>query len=363
MSDKDILIGLNIAGIGYIRLKRLIEVFGGLEEISRGDEFTLRKIDGMGPDLAGKILSLKDGSALEKERKLIDKERAGILTVFDEGYPENLKNIYDPPIVLYVKGEIKPEDKRAVALVGSRRASLYGLNICRDLAGALSARGITVISGLARGIDSAAHKGTLDAGGRTVAVLGSGLNNLYPPENRAIAGRIADSGALISEFPMGMAPLKRNFPIRNRVISGLSLGVVVVEAAKKSGALITAYSALEEGREVFAVPGKAGTVTAMGTHGLIKKGAKLVDGIDDIIEELNLSTSDLVVGPSPPAKGMNLEGTEKRLYDILSEKAEHIDTIVDKTRLPAQEIAGILLKMEFKRLVKELPGKNYITIG
>jgi len=210
------------------------------------------------------------------------------IAIDDKQYPVNLKYIYDSPSVLYTKGEILPEDGLAVAIVGTRGPSVYGTQTAQRLAGECARKGITVISGLAKGIDTAAHKGALKAGGRTIAVLGSGFLNLYPAQNRGLAEEISKNGAVISEFPMNAEPLRRNFPRRNRIISGLSLAVIVVEAAAKSGSLITADCALEQGREVFAVPGIVRSVTSQGTHQLLRQGAKLVETIDDILEELQL---------------------------------------------------------------------------
>lgn len=219
--------------------------------------------------------------------KILSKEnKTRTLSLLDKDYPANLKYIYDPPSILYIKGNILPEDTIAVAVVGSRRATYYGLKNAENLGFQLAAGGITIISGLARGVDSAAHRGALKARGRTIAVLGSGLNKIYPRENEELVEEIAQNGAVISEFALDTPPLRQNFPRRNRIISGLSLGVVVVEAAKRSGALITANFALEQGREVFALPGKIDSFTSKGTHDLIKQGAKLVESIEDIIEEL-----------------------------------------------------------------------------
>lgn len=364
--DIDDLIFLNMAGVGYTRLRTLIEYFGDIKKALRSKAADLERTKNIGPILAEKISGIKKSGNLKNEWSLIKEKNVTVLSIFDKDYPENLKNIYDPPIVLYMKGRILPQDKTAVAVVGSRRASLYGVNICQSLSGQLASLGITVISGLARGIDSAAHSGALKLGGRTLAILGNGLNTVYPPENGRLAEEIVHSGALISEFPMETPPLARNFPIRNRIISGLSLGIVVVEAARDSGALITANCGLEQGREIFAVPGKAGTATSTGTHRLIKEGARLIESADEIIEELNLSfvpfsrtsIGNITNGIEP--KGLSLP--EKRLYDILSDEPEHIDDIIDKSKLPVQEVLNLLLKLEIKKLVKELPGRNFITV-
>lgn len=334
----DDLMALNMAGVGYIRFKELMERFGSPEKI-----------------LTAK--GIKTRERIKKEWSLIKKHKAGVISIFDEGYPENLKTIHSPPIILYVKGKIIPEDKFSVALVGSRRATIYGLEVCKRLAGGLASMGIVIVSGLARGIDSAAHRGALEASGRTIAVLGSGLNVIYPAENKRLADEIISSGALLSEFPMDMAPLKQNFPIRNRVISGLSLGAVIVEAAKQSGALITASFALEQGREVFAVPGKAGASASMGTHGLIKRGAKLVDSVEDIIEELNLELKEINKDAKPQ---MKLDGAKKKIYDILSDEPVHIDNIIQRINLPPHEVSRLLLELELEKFIKELPGKNFV---
>ena len=280
------------------------------------------------------------------------------ISITSEEYPKRLKNIYGPPPLLYVRGEIIPDDEIAVAVVGSRKASVYGLQTCEKLAYELASRGVTIVSGLARGIDSAAHRGALKAGGRTIAVFGCGINRIYPAENKALASQIEKNGALVSELPGETRPERFNFPKRNRIISGLSLGTVVVEAAKKSGSLITAACALEQGREVFAVPGKINSGTSAGVHGLIKDGAKLIDGVDDIIEELNLTLEPLRA-KNEDIKNIKLEGVESRIYSILSDDPKYIDEITKETELLPKEVSSTLLKLQLKKLVKELPGKLY----
>ncbi len=357
--DVDDLLLLNMAGVGYVRLKKLTECFSTLDRALRADKETLKRVEGIGPQFAEKIAGVKNNTeALKRERRLIEKGNITVLSLSDKDYPEILKNIYDPPLVLYVKGKITGEDKIAVALVGSRTASVYGVNVCKNLAQSLASSGITIVSGLARGIDSAAHTGALLSGGRTIAVLGNGLGSIYPPENKDLAEKIAQRGAVISEFPIEAPPLPQYFPIRNRIISGLSLGTVVVEAAEKSGALITASCALEQGREVFAVPGRAGSPTSKGTHWLIREGAKLVEDPKDIIEELNLNL--IPSGLNRPVLSV-LDLEEKKVYDALSDEPEHIDIIINKSNMPPQNVARLLLKLELKKLVKELPGKNFIT--
>ncbi len=332
----DDLMALNMAGIGYEKLKKML------------------------PSVAKSISKRQN---LQREWRLVKKHKVNVISIFDRDYPEILKNIYSPPIILYVKGNIAPQDKTAVAFVGSRKASHYGINMCQKLSAGLAGLGATIVSGLARGIDSAAHNGALSSEGRTLAVLGNGLAAVYPPENKRLADEIVHSGALISEFPMETPPYRQNFPIRNRIISGLSLGVIIVEAAKKSGALITAACALEQGRDVFAVPGKAGIATSMGTHRLIKEGARLVENIDDIIDELNLISFATDTSSNAKANGTKLNTLERKIYDILSDEPEHIDDIMQKAELPVSEVMTLLLKLEVKRLIKELPGKNFVTIN
>lgn len=297
------------------------------------------------------------------------------ITIDDAEYPRSLKNIYDPPKVLYVNGMLSEQDEMAVALVGSRRASQYGLEACEKLAYELALRGVTIVSGMARGIDSAGHRGALRANGRTIAVLGSGHGDIYPPENEKLYNEIVKSGAVISEFENDMPPLPANFPQRNRIISGLSLGVVVVEAARNSGALITASLALEQNREVFAVPGKISSHTSSGTNELIKDGARLVQSADDILEELSLVEISPLAGEGKGKKDKSignmtkayiynsLTDDERRVYKILSDEPLYIDEILDKAKLERSKVPKVLLNLELKRLIKELPGKQFVRKG
>lgn len=284
MNRLEALICLNMFNIGSLRLKKLLGFFGRPENIFKAPAEKLIGVSGIGTEIAAAIRSFKADS-LDKELALIKKFDLNVLTTDNSDYPENLKHISDPPILLYVKGRLNPQDKNSIAIVGSRLASFYGLSCAEKFAAELVDYGFTVTSGMARGIDTAAHRGALKKHGRTIAVIGSGFNRVYPPENKELCEEISRQGAVISEFPVDSAPLPCNFPRRNRVISGLSLGVVVVEAARNSGALITADFALEQGREVFALPGKVDSFTSFGTNELIKQGAKLVSCVDDIIEE------------------------------------------------------------------------------
>ena len=289
MNDTERLLILNmVEDLGSVRTQALLKYFGSLEEIFQAKERDLKEVKGTGEKIAFEIIRSSRRIDLKKELGLIKRHNIKIISFLDKGYPKNLKNIYNPPMVLYVLGDVLPQDDVAIAIVGSRLASFYGIQQAERFGFELASRGVTVTSGLARGIDSSAHRGALKAGGRTLAILGSGILNIYPKEHRGLAEEISKNGAVISEFPMMAIPEKRNFPKRNRIISGLSLGVVVVEAAQRSGALITSDIAIEEGREVFAVPGKVDSITSRGTNGLIKQGAKLAETVDDILEELDL---------------------------------------------------------------------------
>ncbi|HLD82430.1 MAG TPA: DNA-processing protein DprA [Candidatus Omnitrophota bacterium] len=288
MNNLEALVGLNlVGGIGSIRLGKLLKFFSRPQDILKVSAEKLMGVSGIGQEIANKICGIKKED-VGKEFSLAKKQGLRIIILDDEDYPENLKNIPDPPIVLYTKGKLLPQDKLAIGIVGSRRASFYGLSCAEKFAADLAKQGFTIVSGMARGIDTCAHRGALKQAGRTLAVMGSGFNQIYPPENKELADEISKNGAVISEFPINEKPLKENFPRRNRVISGLSLAVLVVEAARNSGALITADFALEQGRDVFALPGKIDSSASFGTNGLIKQGAKLVSCVDDILEEFSV---------------------------------------------------------------------------
>lgn len=367
MTELEYLLVLNsVPDVGFVRIGNLMKRFGGIKEIFKASQAELEEVEKIGPKIASAIIDCDRQKVLERELKLIEEHDVKILSYFDKDYPANLKEIYDPPVILYVKGGLVPEDRYSIAVVGSRRASRYGLETAQRIGFELSARGLTVVSGLARGIDAAGHKGALKAKGRTIAVLGSGLANTYPPEHQGLADEITENGAVVSEFPMACEPYKDNFPRRNRIISGLSLGVIVVEAAKNSGALITTDFALEQGRELFAVPGQARAVTSSGTNALIRQGAKLVESADDVIEEL----SDVIKGhiksaasaagtvELPAARGLN--DSEERIFKALSDAPVSVDEIIDETELPAGEALNCLTRLEIRGLVERLPGKSYV---
>lgn len=372
MTDLEYFILLNLLpDIGAVRLKVLLKRFGSIKNIFTATQAELEEVENIGPKIASSILKYEKERELERELKLINKHNVKVISYLDKEYPDNLKEIYNPPIILYVRGNILPEDKFAIAIVGSRNASHYGISTAERLGYELASRGLTISSGLARGIDAAGHKGALKAKGRTIAVLGSGLADIYPSEHLELADEIVKNGAVVSEFPMETAPLKENFPRRNRIISGLSLGVVVVEAAKNSGALITADFALEQGRELYAVPGQARAVTSYGTNMLIRQGAKLVETSDDIIEELKeiIKRDSLFTAKSEnkgesdifqSAKMHNLNESERKVLDAVNCEPTFIDDIVDAANLSTSEILNCLTKLELKGLVEQLPGKSYV---
>ena len=294
------------------------------------------------------------------------------ITLNDKEYPANLRNIYDPPKVLYVNGGFDRRDEIAVAVVGSRRASIYGLEMAEKFGYELAARGITVISGMAIGVDSAAHRGALKAKGRTIAVMGSGHGRIYPAQNKRLYADIALNGAVVTEYEDEVEPLPYNFPRRNRIISGLALGVVVVEAARNSGALITANFAAEQGRTVFAVPGKASSHTSAGTNELIKDGAALVQSAEDIIEELSIKEIEPAGGGSRDQADSKIAGMtkayiynsltrdERMVYKALSDEPTYIDDIMDRAGIDIKKISKALLALELKDLIKEVPGKQFV---
>lgn len=356
MTNVEQLLILNmIEDLGSVRIRNLLEHFGSLDKIFQAGAKDIERVKKIGPVIAPNVVqSIKDIN-IKEELKLIKKHKLKVISFLDDDYPKNLKNIYDPPVVLYIKGEILPEDDLGVAIVGSRLASFYGLQQAERLGFELALRGITVTSGLARGIDSSAHKGALKAKGRTLAVLGSGILNIYPEEHAVLADEISKSGAVISEFPMKTIPHRGHFPKRNRIISGLSLGVVVVEAARRSGALITADSAMDQGRDVFALPGKVDSVTSVGTNKLIKQGAKLVASVEDIIEELNLPGKVEAKKILP-----KLDKTQTLVYNLLSSEPNHIDGLQRLTNMNITELSRILLDMEIKKFIRQLPGKNFV---
>lgn len=344
-------------GVGSILFKRLTEAFGSPEAVFHATPQDLGRVEGVGPKVVASLRRFGWKGMVAKELSTLEKVGARLVTWDDEEYPPNLKQIYDPPPMLYLLGSLKPQDQRAVAVVGSRYPTSYGQMFAERIAMGLSQRGITVISGLARGIDSAAHQGALTAGGRTIGVLGCGIDIIYPPENRKLFDELAAQGAILSEFPLGTPPDSDHFPIRNRVISGISLGVVVVEATLRSGSLITARFALDQGREVFAVPGNADSARSAGANRLIREGAKLVTRAEDILEEISIPFQP-APGEVPPQPKLTEE--EIRVFSILGPQPIHIDQVIALSGLSSPQVSALLLSLELAGHIKQLPGMRFI---
>lgn len=349
-----------IKGLGCISFKKLASHFADPTQSLSATAAELSAIEGIDRKAVDGLLAFTQWDEVEQEVQRA--EEAGVKIIpFGSGiYPARLRSIADPPPCLYVKGEIRREDDKAVAVIGTRSASHYGRRVTRDLCRGLASLGFTVISGMARGIDGVAHDEALNAGGRTIAVLGSGVDRAYPPEHRKLYHRISENGAVISELPLGAPPLAFNFPARNRLISGLSAGVVVVEATEKSGSLITAAIALEQGREVFAVPGEVGSSRSRGGHRLIRQGAKLVENVDDILEEI---APQLVARDRQPAALRTLpvdaQPETHKIFDLLQERSLHIDEVIEASGFSASRVSQILLELELQGFLKQLPGNRY----
>lgn len=363
-----------VEGIGNVGFQALLDAFGSPRKVFEAPMSMLKAVPGISAKSVAQIKAFRNWEKVEKELERAGQTGVDIITSQDPLYPPGLLSTYDHPAFLYVKGSLDGEDIN-VAVVGSRMASAYGKFTTERLCRELALRGITVVSGLARGIDSAAHRGALTGKGRTLAVLGCGLDIVYPPENEKLYGEILRQGALISEFPFGAPPNAPNFPARNRIISGISLGVVVVEASEKSGSLITARIALEQGREVFAVPGSIDSSGSRGTNKLIKQGAKLIENVEDILEEImpqvgrepnstkperrQQQTDDHDKNPKPSPDRF-LTSVEKTLWQVLSQKPVPIDHIITSTGLTTQQVLSILLNLELQGLIEQKPGGTYI---
>lgn len=355
-----------LSGLGLRSIHKLLVRFGTPEQIflqSLGDLVDA----GVPRDVASELSNAKLREDAEAEISKAHQLGVTLIPLDSENYPPLLKEIYDAPVLIYLLGHREVIKTDAISMVGARRATTYGLQMAVQLARELASRGLTIVSGLARGIDAASHRGALEAKGKTVAVLGSGIDEIYPRENRKLAEAILKEGAVLSEFPIGTFPAPQNFPIRNRVISGLSLGTVVVEAAEYSGSLITARMASEQNREVFAVPGNITQKTAFGPNLWIKQGAKLVQSWEDVIEECPARLKDRLLAIQPLARpeaslfDLHLTGDEKRVYDILRvDEPVHIDVMIARTKLSRSELLGALLELELKERVQQLPGKCFV---
>jgi DNA processing protein len=345
-----------IPRIGRVKLSRLENQFGSMEEAWRatGDELSRTGLD---KGSVNAIVNWRPKISLDEEMETLERHGVKAFSYHDDGYPARLKEIYDYPPILYVKGSLLPQDEWCLAVVGTRKATVYGRQAADEIVADLARNKITIVSGLARGIDSIAHRSALEAGGRTIAVFGCGLDMVYPAENASLAKSIATNGALLSEFPLGTEPKRENFPLRNRIMSGLSLGVLVVEAGKGSGALITAERAEEQNREVFAVPGSILSPTSWGTHRLIQDGAKLVRDYTDILEELNLRA---VAHQIELKEVIPASDTETLLLKQLSAEPTHIDEVCRSSGLPIATVSSTLAMMELKGMVRQVGTMSYI---
>ncbi|MBF8984290.1 DNA-protecting protein DprA [Lutibacter sp. B2] len=348
---------LNVKGVGNKTLSKLLSYFGSAENIFKSKYESLNNIRGINKNVIHNIVENKSEDKVKQILNSLEKYNIDLLQKTDVDYPENLKHIYDPPMILYKKGIIDHEDANAIAIVGSRKASAYGKYVTHELAKELAKRNITIVSGMAYGIDTIAHQTALDHGGRTIAVLGCGLDICYPKTNYNLMKNIQNNGAIISEYPVGIQPVAGNFPARNRIISGLSKGVIIIEASLKSGSLITANFALEQGRDVFAVPGNINSTGSCGTNKLIQEGAKLVTCIEDVLEELNIKIStkndDIEV---------DLSETELEIYNAILEKQPlHVEELMKGYKWNMNEINGIITILELKGIIQRFPGNIFFA--
>ena len=360
--------------VGPTTFAKLIKHFGAADAALGASVSELSKIDGVGFKTAEQIARTRNQFDTKAELELAEKLGVWIIHLADKRYPPVLKQIYDPPPVLYIKASLTRQDNLSISIVGPRRHSLYGQEQSSRFAHLLSSAGFTICSGMAHGIDTAAHQGALSAGGRTIAVQGCGLANIFPPENKKLFELISESGACISELPLRYEPMSENFPPRNRIIAGLSLGTIVVEAGLRSGALITARAALENNREVMAVPGKIDSPLSKGAHQLIKQGAKLIESVEDVMEALGYigeqlqshvsaaaaKASEKVETPLLDASQLNLSNDEKMIYGCLDKEPLHIDQIIAETDLAPGSINAGLISLRLKGLIKQLPGSLFL---
>ncbi len=365
-------IALNmVRGIGPRTANHLLSRYGSPAGVFAASRLALQK-EGLKPET---IQELQDSSILEKanaEIERLEKLNAQVITLEDDEYPDLLREIHDPPIALYVRGDLqKALERPALAVVGSRRCSTYGVNVAESLSRDLASHGLTIVSGLARGIDAAAHRGALESSGQTIAVVGTGLENTYPKEHKKLEEQIVANGAVVSEFPLGTPPLPQNFPYRNRILSGLCFGVLIIEASEHSGSLITARLAYEQGREVFAVPGNITSQTSFGPNFLIKDGAKLVQIWRDVVDELPREAKEKLFGVERPAaaksnvqpifEAVDLSDGERKILEILSvDVPAHIDQLLISSEMNSPDLMNALLGLEMKDRIRQLPGKSFI---
>jgi DNA processing protein len=366
MNATEACVALNmLPTVGPVRLRKLLQVFERPERILAANRTELRKVEGIGHEVADQISNWESIVDLAAELKRVREFGATVIAQDSPSYPKLLREIHAPPIVLYLWGELQERDHHAIGIIGARRTTHYGTESAKKLAYQLAYAGLTVISGLARGIDTAAHQGALAAKGRTIAVIGSGLSKLYPPENQGLAEKIRDgNGAIVSEFSMEIEPDRQTFPMRNRIIAGWSHGILVVEAGLNSGALITASQALEQGRSVYAVPGHINAPSAMGSNRLIQQGAKLVMDASDILDDLQVLLPETKPLPEAAVRPLPaLSDEERRVYEAIEATETPIDQIAAKCDLPSATVSSTLLRLELRRLVKQLPGKYFVKLA
>ncbi|MEC9488368.1 MAG: DNA-processing protein DprA [Halanaerobium sp.] len=352
-----------VPGLGPKKIRLLIELFGSSQKAWQANPEQLKRVQGIGDKIAGEFCRIREELDLQLEWDRYRQRGIRIITSDDADYPRPLLTIYEPPPVLFCRGDYHPADRMGLAVVGSRRISHYGKKVCRQLVQELVIRGFTIVSGFARGIDTIGHREAIKEGGRTIAVLGSGLDVIYPPENKELYQEVWKHGCILSEYPLGMQPLRQNFPLRNRLISGLSLGTLVIEAAKRSGSLITANWALEQGREVFAVPGDITRMSSAGTNNLIRAGAKIVTCIEDVLEEfpaLNFTIREDEGEEETQGSLPFLTEDENMVYQLIDDQPAGIEEIMSKTPFPPGRVNSLLLGLELKGVIQELPGKRYV---
>ncbi len=361
MLSRDILIWLNsINGVGNKTIDILINHVGNIKDIWNLSNNEIYSIKGINKKVKNSIIKSKTEKYICNLMNKIIKLDIKVLTIIDKEYPSRLKNIFNSPKVLYIKGDLKEQDKLCIAIVGSRKATFYGKWAAEKISKELAQSGVTVISGMARGIDTKAHYGALASKGRTIAVLGSGIDIIYPKSNTGLFEDIKNNGCIITEYPPGMKPVSHNFPQRNRIISGLSLGVLVVEATKKSGSLITVSHALEQGKEVFALPGNINSIYSKGTNALIKDGAKLVTNTNDILEEIIELKDSFIETDENKIDIEKLTSDEKKVIKTIIEGPIHIDMISYNTNISISKLNSILTVLEMKSLIKQIPGNVFI---
>src|SRR5204862_6812403 len=365
MNTTEACIALNmLPTVGPVRVRKLLQVFGTPERVLTAKRGELRAVEGIGGEVADQIAAWQSTLDLAAELNRIRDFGATVITQESPSYPKSLREIHAPPIVLYVWGELEERDHHAIGIIGARRTTHYGTESAKKLAYQLAYAGLTVVSGLARGIDTAAHQGALAAKGRTIAIIGSGLSKLYPPENVGLAEKIRNgNGAILSEFSMEIEPDRQTFPMRTRIISGWSQGILIVAAGLNSGALITASHAIEHGRSAYAVPGHINAASAMGSNRLIQQGAELVMDASDILDDIQilLPESKPIAAATRPLP--ELSESERSVYDAIEASETGIAAIAARCNLPSPTVSSVLLPLQLKRLVKQLPGKYFVKLG